>query len=107
MEICGNIVDADAMLVLSHGKGHGHTGFGGAIKNIGMGCVSYKTRGAIHALMAQHFAWDAELCTHCEQCVHGCPTGAITVQRAEALSRSSTITAAIACTARAPARPRR
>ncbi len=77
IEVCGNIVDADAMLVLSHGKGHGHTGFGGAIKNIGMGCVSYKTRGAIHALMAHHFAWDAALCTHCEQCVHGCPTGAI------------------------------
>jgi len=78
IELCGNIVDADAMLVLSHGKGHGHTGFGGALKNIGMGCVSYKTRGAIHGLMAQHFNWDAELCTHCEQCVHGCPTDAVT-----------------------------
>ncbi|MHB9133907.1 MAG: DUF362 domain-containing protein [Armatimonadota bacterium] len=77
VQICGNIVDADAMLVLSHGKGHGHTGFGGAIKNIGMGCVSYPTRGAIHALMAHHFAWDAASCTHCEQCVHGCPTGAV------------------------------
>jgi uncharacterized Fe-S center protein len=76
VELCGNIVDADAMIVLSHGKGHGHTGYGGAIKNIGMGCVSYKTRGAIHALMADHFAWQGELCTHCEQCVSGCPTGA-------------------------------
>jgi len=77
VQVCGNIVDADAMLVLSHGKGHGHTGFGGAIKNIGMGCVSYKTRGAIHGLMANHFDWDAETCTHCEQCVRGCPTGAV------------------------------
>jgi len=77
VEICGNIADADAMIVLSHGKGHGHTGFGGAIKNIGMGCVSYRTRGAIHALMSGHFAWQGELCTHCEQCISGCPTGAI------------------------------
>lgn len=77
IEVCGNIVDADAMLVLSHGKGHGHSGFGGAIKNIAMGCVSYKTRGAIHALMASHFEWKDDLCTHCEQCVHGCPTGAV------------------------------
>jgi hypothetical protein len=76
VELCGNIVDADAMIVLSHGKGHGHTGFGGAIKNIAMGCVSYRTRGWIHALMSGHFAWQAELCTHCEQCVASCPTGA-------------------------------
>ncbi|MBI3946535.1 MAG: DUF362 domain-containing protein [Armatimonadetes bacterium] len=76
VDLCGNIVDADALLVLSHGKGHGHTGFGGAVKNIGMGCVSYKTRGAIHALMSGHFHWDSELCSHCEQCVSGCPAGA-------------------------------
>jgi uncharacterized protein len=76
IELCGNVADADALLVFSHGKGHGHSGFGGAIKNIAMGCVSGRTRGAIHGLMGQHFAWDQELCTHCEQCVSGCPTEA-------------------------------
>jgi uncharacterized protein len=76
VEICGHIADADAMLALSHGKGHGHSGFGGAIKNIAMGCVSCGTRGAIHGLMAQHFGWDAELCNHCGQCATNCPTGA-------------------------------
>ena len=86
IELCGNIADADAMLVLSHGKGHGNSGFGGAIKNIAMGCVSYRTRGAIHALMASHFAWQSELCTHCEQCVHGCPTGAIRFDEQQAIS---------------------
>lgn len=77
IEVCGNIVDADALIIFSHGKGHGHTGFGGAVKNIGMGCVSYQTRGWIHALMSGHFAWQGELCTHCHQCISGCPTGAI------------------------------
>ncbi len=77
VQLCGNIVDADAMIVLSHGKGHGHTGYGGAIKNIAMGCVGYGSRGAIHALMRAHFEWDSELCTHCEQCISGCPTQAI------------------------------
>ncbi len=76
IEICGHIADADAMLVLSHGKGHGNSGFGGAIKNIAMGCVSCKTRGAIHGLMAMHFGWDEGLCNHCEQCATNCPTGA-------------------------------
>lgn len=77
VHICGNVADADALLVLSHGKGHGHTGFGGAIKNIAMGCVAYKTRGSIHALMAAGFEWDGEICSHCGQCISGCPTGAI------------------------------
>lgn len=77
VELCGNVVDADALLVLSHGKGHGLSGFGGAIKNIAMGCVSMRTRGAIHGLMGGTFQWDGELCTHCSQCAENCPTGAI------------------------------
>ncbi len=81
VHISGNIVDADAMLVLSHGKGHGHTGFGGAIKNIGMGCVNYPTRAAIHGLMGKHFEWDTDLCTHCGQCVSGCPTDAVSFNK--------------------------
>jgi uncharacterized protein len=77
IELMGHIVDADALLVLSHGKGHGQAAFGGAIKNIAMGCVSCKTRGDLHGLMSGHFEWDSELCTHCRQCVDGCPTGAV------------------------------
>jgi uncharacterized Fe-S center protein len=77
IELCGNIVDADAMIVLSHGKGHGNCGFGGAIKNIAMGCVTCRSRGALHALMTGNFAWNEELCTHCNQCVEGCPVGAV------------------------------
>ncbi len=34
------IMDADAFYSLTHFKGHEMTGFGGAIKNIGMGCGS-------------------------------------------------------------------
>ena len=77
IELCGNIVDADAMIVLSHGKGHGNCGFGGAIKNIAMGCVTCRSRGHLHSLMTSNFEWDEELCTHCEQCVEGCPVGAV------------------------------
>lgn len=34
------IMDADVFISLTHFKGHEMTGFGGAIKNIGMGCGS-------------------------------------------------------------------
>lgn len=77
IHVAGNIADADAMIVLSHGKGHGHCGFGGAIKNIAMGCVSVETRGWIHALMDTEFSWDKEACRHCYICQENCPAGAI------------------------------
>lgn len=76
-QMCGEIVNADAMIVLSHGKGHGHCGWGGAIKNIGMGNVTCKTRKDIHALIDTEFEWDEQLCTHCYLCRDNCPGNAI------------------------------
>jgi hypothetical protein len=77
VHVAGNVADADAMIVLSHGKGHGQCGFGGAIKNIAMGCVTEETRGWIHGLMDTEFSWNAEACTHCYLCRENCPGGAI------------------------------
>ena len=76
-ELAGTIVDADALIVLSHGKGHGHSGFGGAIKNIAMGCVDGATRQKIHRLMAAMFKWNAKKCTGCLLCRDNCPNHAI------------------------------
>jgi uncharacterized Fe-S center protein len=39
IEVSGAIAEADAMIVISHNKGHELSGFGGAIKNLGMGCT--------------------------------------------------------------------
>ena len=77
VHLAGNIVDADAMIVLSHGKGHGQTGFGGAIKNIAMGCVDSPTRSGIHRLMSAAFEWDQSKCTGCLLCRDNCPNDAI------------------------------
>lgn len=77
VDLCGEIVDADAMVVLSHAKGHGDCGFGAAIKNLAMGCVTCNSRGKIHRLSNAEFGWDGELCTHCYLCRDNCPAGAI------------------------------
>lgn len=42
------VMDADIFISLSHFKGHETTGFGGAIKNIGMGCGSRAGKKAQH-----------------------------------------------------------
>jgi uncharacterized Fe-S center protein len=76
IQVAGEIADAEAMVVFSHGKGHGQCGFGGAIKNLAMGAVTTRTRGWIHGVMDTEFHWDAEKCKHCGLCVANCPGGA-------------------------------
>jgi len=71
VDIGGYIYDADVMIVLSHVKGHGDCGYGGACKNIAMGCVTDRTRKQIHSLEGW-IEWNEELCTHCEQCIKSC-----------------------------------
>lgn len=71
VDIAGNIRDAEVMIDLSHVKGHGSCGYGGACKNIAMGCVTDRTRQQIHGLEGG-IEWDENLCTHCELCVNSC-----------------------------------
>lgn len=71
------ICDADAMIVVSHFKGHLLSGFGGAIKNLGMGCASRGGKLYQHSSVAPRVA--GAKCTGCGMCQAHCPTGAITV----------------------------
>ncbi|MDD3521165.1 MAG: DUF362 domain-containing protein [Actinomycetota bacterium] len=74
IQIAGNIHDAEVMIDLSHFKGHILSSFGGALKNIAMGCVTTKTRADIHSLHAggNGITWDESLCDHCYKCVDEC-----------------------------------
>jgi uncharacterized Fe-S center protein len=71
IHVAGEIHDADVLVNLSHTKGHGACGYGGACKNVAMGCVTGKTRAGIHALEGG-MTWDPEKCTHCEACIRAC-----------------------------------
>ena len=70
VEVAGAIYHADAMIVVSHIKGHPLAGFGGAIKNMGMGCTSKKTKLAQHRLINMTLAID--LCQGCGACMSAC-----------------------------------
>jgi uncharacterized Fe-S center protein len=80
--IGAGIAHADAMVVVSHFKGHEITGFGGALKNLGMGCASRAGKLAQHSTVAP--AVDPTGCTACGACVAHCPSGAIAVADAKA-----------------------
>ena len=70
-DIAGYIKDADVLIDLSHVKGHGVCGYGGACKNLAMGAVTSRTRQQIHGLEGK-INWDSETCTHCEKCIESC-----------------------------------
>ncbi len=71
VDIAGLIHDADMLINFSHVKGHGACGYGGACKNIAMGCVTDRTRHEIHGLEGG-LVWDQELCTYCYNCLASC-----------------------------------
>lgn len=72
------VMDADIFISLSHFKGHESTGFGGAIKNIGMGC------GSRAGKMEQHSSGkpkvDESKCKNCHRCAQECGSDAITYE---------------------------
>lgn len=71
------IVEADALVALSHFKCHELTGFGGAIKNLGMGCASRKGKLVQHSTVAPVVT--AKHCTGCGLCIRACAHDAIRI----------------------------
>lgn len=64
------IMDADIFISLSHFKGHEMTGFGGAIKNIGMGCGSRAGKKDQHNNGKPHV--EEARCRGCRRCEREC-----------------------------------
>jgi uncharacterized Fe-S center protein len=70
------IADADVIISINHFKGHEQTGFGGALKNLGMGCGSRKGKLEMHSESKPKM--DQENCVSCGICIKNCPEKAIT-----------------------------
>jgi uncharacterized Fe-S center protein len=105
VSIAGDIVAADSLLVMSHFKGHIVSGFGGALKNLAMGCAPPEGKRAQHnarpftipgkcsgcglcssvcpksaiAIEESKSAIDRNLCIGCFECMHACPEHAIDI----------------------------
>jgi uncharacterized Fe-S center protein len=115
IEVSGVISEADAMIVVSHDKGHELSGFGGAIKNLGMGCTSRNGKLRQHRTLGLEIdtskcigcskckeicEWhlpeiiegkarnNSPLCIRCPMCIEACPMDAIKFVNKENLSRA-------------------
>lgn len=75
-EVGKPLADADGVLVVSHLKGHVCCGFGGAIKNLGMGALSKKSKQDIHNGGRVKYTGG---CTQCRTCERVCPLNCIKV----------------------------
>jgi uncharacterized Fe-S center protein len=69
------VMDADIIISLNHFKGHEGAGFGGAIKNLGMGCGSRAGKMVMHNDGKPEI--DQKVCTGCKVCPKFCNQNAI------------------------------
>lgn len=76
------IMDADILISLTHFKGHEATGFGGALKNIGMGCGSRAGKMHQHNSGKPHVI--EEQCRGCRNCAKECGSDAISYESGKA-----------------------
>ncbi|AKI97266.1 DUF362 domain-containing protein [Kosmotoga pacifica] len=76
-KISSAIAMADSLVVITHFKGHEQTGFGGTIKNVGMGSASRAGKLEQHTTSKPYVKTDK--CIGCGFCVKNCPVNAITL----------------------------
>jgi len=76
------IIHADTLISCAHFKGHELTGFGGTLKNLGMGCASRQGKLNQHSSLSPKV--DNKKCTSCQECIIRCPENAISLSNQKA-----------------------
>jgi hypothetical protein len=93
-------IDTGALVAVNHFKGHILTGFGGALKNIGMGCATREGKLAQHCDLAPVVHTDK--CIGCGECEKICPAGAICIENNKSVIDSSKCIGCASCLAVCP-----
>lgn len=83
-KIASAIADSDIIISLNHFKGHEMTGFGGALKNLGMGSGSRGGKLEMHSASKPKI--EKEKCVSCGVCVKNCSQKAISFDSAKKAS---------------------
>ncbi len=77
-------VNADALIAVTHFKGHEMTGFGGTLKNLGMGLGSRSGKQQQHSDLLPRV--NEDVCIACGKCHKWCPASAITIEGKASIS---------------------
>ncbi len=88
---------ADKVLIISRFKGHDGGGFGGALKQLGIGCVGKEGKGAVHWGGGENvFIKNPENCDGCGNCIRLCPKGCLSLDQSNRIALNNEN--CIACT---------
>ncbi|KKL93399.1 hypothetical protein LCGC14_1875080 [marine sediment metagenome] len=93
----------DKLVVISHFKGHAFAGFGGALKQLGLGCVTKHNKHLAH--MDKNLVVNSEKCnpSSCNQeCIDSCPIGAIKIEEETAHINDSSCFGCSKCSQKCP-----
>ena len=80
------IAESDVLVSVAHFKGHELSGFGGTIKNVGMGCASRKGKLVQHSDLSPKVT--TKKCIGCGECVEHCAQSAISIKKEKAVINS-------------------
>jgi uncharacterized protein len=80
--VAGEIAEADVLISIAHFKGHELSGFGGAIKNVGMGCAARRGKLVQHSGVSPRI--QRKKCVACGRCIEHCSQEAIAIQEGKA-----------------------
>jgi hypothetical protein len=89
--------EADAIVDVAHFKGHMMTGFGGALKNLGMGCATRQGKLAQHSDVSPFVI--TKKCVGCKACLSVCPANAIIFKNDKAVIDTSKCIGCASCIA--------
>jgi len=78
VNIAREIYMADGLIAVTHFKGHELSGFGGALKNLGMGCASRQGKLSQHSNISPRV--NGKTCKGCETCLVWCAQEAISMR---------------------------
>lgn len=82
VNIAQDIADADALIAVTHFKLHDLSGFGGALKNIGMGSATREGKLIQHSTVSPRV--NVQQCKGCSLCLDYCPANAIAIKEKKA-----------------------
>lgn len=86
--VAGRLREFNHLILATHFKGHYGAGFGGAIKNLGIGCVSKGGKAEAH--LGKGIDYEFDKCVpECNECIKLCPTKALTKDKNNKLTKDN------------------
>lgn len=98
--IGSEIITANSLVSVAHFKGHELSGFGGTLKNLGMGCASRRGKLEQHSNVSPKIK--RKTCIGCAQCAEHCPGQAITLKEKKAYINKTLCIGCAECIVRCP-----